>query len=290
MEDFDKYLSGEMNEEERRRFEQAMADDPALQAEWQVWEGLRQLRQEKKVAEVAVARKAWERQRLFRRLLMGCALAGLFVLAVFVFFKNEKTPTVTAPPGQNAPTEQPVQPTEKEDVEPVLPQKKETKQAPIAATKPSGNTYPAPNVRGENAGNKAWKALLDQVWHTDYPPAGAVFDEPFGQADQLLKDRDFNKAYVNLQQLERSLPDNDTLCFMKGYCLMQMGEGAEALAYFEKIETPPPAWEPQLQWYRGLSLLLAGEKEKALAAFRGIASAPQHPYRPQSQRAIRLLE
>lgn len=300
MEDFDQYLNGEMNNGERRRFEQALSADPALQAELRVREGLRQLRLEQKVRQVATDRKGWEHKRNWRRLLLGCALAGLVGLAVFVWVRKEPippTPPSSQWPTQETPAVEPSQPTEKEEVAPTLPEKKEGKPGsqPIAETQLPDDlplpAYPSPNVRGEEGSeDKAWKALLDQVWYADYPPAGIVPSEAFAQADQLLKSRDFNKAYVRLQRLERNLPASDTLRLLKAYCLMQMGEGAEALGYFEKLEEQQPNWQPHLQWYRGLSLLLTGERAKALAEFKRIAAAPKHPYNKQGERAVGVLE
>jgi tetratricopeptide (TPR) repeat protein len=93
-----------------------------------------------------------------------------------------------------------------------------------------------------------------------------------------------------LQRLERKLPENDTLRLLKGYCLMEMGEGAEALIYFEKLKGKKPDWELTLEWYRGLSSLLTGDKEQAMAIFSKIAAEPRHPYREQSKKAIQVLK
>ena len=164
---------------------------------------------------------------------------------------------------------------------------------PIAETTPDeldSPLYPSPNIRGENSENPAWKALLDKIWYTDYPLANTLLSEPFKPADQLLKSRDFNNAYVRLQRLERNLPPNDTLRLMKGYCLLEMGEGAEALVSLDGLETQQPNWNAQLEWLRGLALVLSGQKEKAIAQFKSIVSQTKHPYRLQSERAVELLK
>ncbi|MBC7774715.1 MAG: hypothetical protein H7246_04690, partial [Phycisphaerae bacterium] len=150
--------------------------------------------------------------------------------------------------------------------------------------------FPAPNIRGENSENKEWKALLNQVWYTDYPMVDLSSSEPFSKADQSLRTRDFNTAYVQLQRLERKLPENDTLQFLKGYCLLEMGEGAEALRYFSGLEQEHADWSMRLDWYRGLAQLLQGDKQTAKAVFEKIAATPTHTYRKQAGRARQLLK
>jgi predicted Zn-dependent protease len=128
------------------------------------------------------------------------------------------------------------------------------------------------------------------VWHTDYPPPGFAVSGRFAQADALLKTRDFTGAYVQLQRLERNLPANDTLRFMKGFCMLEMGEGVEALTYLEGLGSRQPAWKMQVEWYRALGLLLSGDTRKARAAFRDIGATPGHTYRQQGMKAAQLLE
>lgn len=283
-----------MSEGERRRFEKALDDDPALQTELRVREGLRQLRLEKKLEEVAAARMDWERKRTWRRILLGCTIAGLFGLAVFVWVNTERTP---APPSniqepvQETPVIEPSQPAEKEAV---LPEEKEVKpeRQPIAAAEPSEEQLTAPqtfpNLRGEAA--TEMKKWLGQIWFAQYPFPGMKPSEVFGEADALLKGREYEKAYSKLQRLERQVPDNDTLRILKGYCLMYLGEGAEALRYFDGVEEQPLPVRQLLEWYRGQCLLLSGDKAGALAAFKAMADSPGHGYQRQGRNAVRVLE
>ncbi|MCK6694766.1 MAG: hypothetical protein L6Q97_22030 [Thermoanaerobaculia bacterium] len=67
----------------------------------------------------------------------------------------------------------------------------------------------------------ALAALLDRVWYMDFPPAGTRFAPPYDEAGRLLQARDFSKAYVRLELLERANPASDTLRLLKGYCLRQ---------------------------------------------------------------------
>ena len=88
-------------------------------------------------------------------------------------------------------------------------------------------------IRGDETADKARKALLDQLWYTDYPLTGLKTSQSFTKADESLKKRDFNAAYLELGRLEGQMAQNDTLLYLKGYCLMEMGEGEEALAGFD---------------------------------------------------------
>ncbi len=299
MEDFEKYLNGEMTEGERRRFELALTDDPVLQAELRVREGLRQLRLQKKVDEVAAARKDLERRGNWRWVMLCCAIAGLVGLAVFVWVKQQAvppTPPSSQWPTQEAPAVEPSHQTEKETTAPILPEKKEAKpgRRPIAEAQPSGGSLPPPadlpNLRGEEVEAKELKNLLDQVWYAQYPLQGMKPVEVFAEADTLLMGREYGKAYAKLQRLERKLPDSDTLRILKGYCLMYMGEGADALRYFERIKAPQDPWKPLLEWYRGQCLLLAGRREEALVVFKKIAADPKHLYQSQGKTAVRYME
>lgn len=300
MEEFDKYLKGKMEEEERRLFEQKMAEDSALQTELELREGLRQVHFQGKVNQVATLRQQWQRRRFWRMLgFSGLLLGAAISLLIFMLNQNKKETSseeISTELPQNNTLDQSTKKENKTEQKKSERQKQTPKQkytGPIAEANPDELTsplYPSPNIRGENEENPAWKALLDKIWYTEYPLANTSVSEIFKPADQLLKSRNFNDAYVSLQRLERNLPANDTLRLMKGYCLLEMGEGAEALVVFEGLEAQHPNWNPQLEWLRGLALVISGEKEKAVAQFLGIASQTKHPYRLQSERAIQLLK
>lgn len=238
--------------------------------------GLEELLLQKKVAEVAIQRKRLEQQRFWRNLI----LAGILLLALYgsylVLFPAQ-TPS--------APVEQRQTP---------VPAPLQTPPGPIAQNKPATNPpeprYPSPNIRGENQANPAREALLNQIGHPDYPPAGVTLNERFNPSGDLLKARDFNNAYVQLQRLERKSPENDTLQLLKGYCLLEMGEGAEALVYFQKLGQKQVSWTPTLQWYQGLGYLLTDDRQRAIGIFRKISTTPQHPFRERSKKALQVLE
>jgi hypothetical protein len=196
---------------------------------------------------------------------------------------------------------------------------------PIAQVRPSERLskprYPAPDVtmiRGDEEADKAQKALLNKIWYTDYPLTGLRLASAYKDADQLLQQRDFNAAYLELSRLERVQADslsrrierrnkkrmeedstyrpvaaltapNDTLLYLKAYCMLEMGEGLGAMVNFGQIRTPDPAWMPQIEWYRSLAMTLAGEKEKALAVFREIAAQKGHRYRREAEKAVIMM-
>ncbi len=176
------------------------------------------------------------------------------------------------------------------------PEKKETKteRQPIAGVQPSNDQLPPPtdfpNLRGEEVEATELKNLLDQIWYAQYPPSGLKLDEAFADANALLVGREYGKAYGKLQRLERKLPDNDTLRILKGYCLMYMGEGTEALQYFDGVGEQQLPTQQLLEWYQGQCLLLSGDKAGAMMVFKKIADDPKHLYQQQGKTALRFLK
>ncbi|HMR44202.1 MAG TPA: hypothetical protein PKC40_10225 [Saprospiraceae bacterium] len=301
MEEIEKYLSGKMEKEAQRLFEQKMASDPDLQTEVYLREGLKHLRLQKKIEEIAATRRHIMKVRRRKRILIIAAFVGLLGLVVFLFFKNQnavpnqKTLSNPEMPAEKKDQTNELSPqSEKDQIAPsVIEKNKAENQKPIAEVapenKPASPFFPAPTVRGENDIDEKSKATLDQIWYTDYSSSQLEFGANYKEIDELLKARNFENAYVRLQRLERKIPPSDTLRFLKGYCLMEMGEGAASLSYFENLEERQPDWRPKLEWFRGLSLILAGEKEKALVQFRKIIAEKGHPYSKHSERAVQLL-
>ncbi len=269
------------------------ADEPERAAAERIRQGLSGLRLEQKLAEVAAERRAGQRRRFGQRLIAGTVLLVL-IGAAMLFFREKNTPASLPSP---QPTEKQKVPDNQPTTAPEMPTETPAEQpenVPIAGNRPPReqptSRYPAPDIRGENSGDSARQTLLNRIWYTDYPPQGLVLADTFQKADRLLRARDFTRAYVQLQALERKMPANDTLRFLKGYCLLEMGEGAEALRYFDQLDRRHPDWARRLEWYRGLGLLLAEEREKALAAFKKIVATPGHPYRQPAKKASQLLE
>src|SRR5690606_9050262 len=138
--------------------------------------------------------------------------------------------------------------------------------------------YPAPNIRGGGPQDTALANLLDRIWYMDFPPAGARFAPPFDETGQLLQERDFSKAYLRLELLERTKTGNDTLRFLKGYCLLEMGQGGQAAGYLEQTGDDKPIWSEYWQWYRALGLLSSGDRDEAKRILEKIRKAPKHHF------------
>lgn len=299
MEKYEQYLSDNADDDERR-------------AAAQVMEGLAGLRLESKLHEVAAEQAAQHRRRFWRRILFTlAALAFLAAVAYWFLGKNETMPA--APPSEkpapSAPAPLKEQAPEQDKLEkprekPPIAQIKAKEEVPVPPD-PIFPTFalqdelipeplnPAPDLvgrRGESQANTALKTLLDQLWYVDYPLPGLDISEAFPSIDEKLKKRDFTTAYFELEQLGSARPTNDTLQSLQAYCLLQTGEGQEALFHFNQIQRRQLAWEPQLEWYRGLALLLADKKSEALAQFSAIAANPGHPYRRQARKAMKLLQ
>ncbi|MBE2206116.1 MAG: hypothetical protein IAE84_00960 [Saprospiraceae bacterium] len=284
MEELDKYLSGQMSDEERPAFEKRLAEQPDLQAALLVREGLQQWRIERSVAAAAQLRKGYERRaRRQRRVWSG--LAAACVLGALAWWYFPKSTNSALPP--SPPVELPA-----DSIAPQPPAPPSPSSGPVIAERQAspGSFSPAPNVRGSEHEAAASQALLDQLWYGAYPPASWQPDEELAPADTLLRQRSFAQAYVRLQRLEMRRPDNDTLRLMKGYCLLEMREGAEALRYLENLEARQPEWKAYLQWHRGLARLLNGEQAAAVQEFRVIAAQAGHPFAAQARKALGVLE
>ncbi len=282
--------------EEHKQYLSDHADEAERRAAAQVMEGLQGLRLEDKVASVAVERAALYRRIFWQRIVIAMVALAFIAGAAYLLVGRKSTSIAPTPP--QLPVEQPQKSPVPRDNQ-VVPSEKgkdNTGSVPIAQVRPSERLanprYPAPEItliRGDQESNKTFQTLLNQLWYTDYPLRGLTSKDPFKQADENLKNRDFNAAYIALNRLENQMAVNDTLRYLKGYCLLEMGEGNEALANFDPLQGRHAAWEPQLQWYRGLAMLLAGERAKALDLFRQVKTLPKHPYRKQAEKAAGLL-
>jgi len=310
--DIEAYLDGELRGAKLEAFEAEMRSNPAFTKEVEL---MRQLTKDIEVQgvreEVKKILKEDTPSRNDKKGLWFGMFLGIAVVALVAYFlKPEEDASISAPVLQQqkmAPStesnEQEDGEVEKKEIEsdieedktpPSEKQRKKKAPGPIAQN-PSANPlsaplHPSPNVRGQSNDNKEWKALLDQLWYTSFPPANTTINAPFDEAAQLLGQRNFTKAFVKLEILERKIPQNDTLNYLKAYCLMEMGEGKDALRYFDQLEESHPDWQAELQWYRGLSQLLFGGSKDAIPVFKNIVATPDHPFKQQSQKALELLK
>jgi tetratricopeptide (TPR) repeat protein len=311
MEDFEQYIDDKDDAGARRAAEQ-------------VKEGLAGMRLESRLRAVAAERAAWQRRA--RRIQLLVALALLFFVAgacYYFFRKKENAPT--PPPLQPPPVPQQISPPINNTPPNFLPSKEKKPRQPMVQSTPDGPLrsprYRAPNVpviRGYATNQQVQKDLLDQIWYTDYPLTGLQLPTFYAYADQLLQQRNFKAAFRELGRLERVQADsmsrqierrnkkrleedntyqpvfalpapNDTLVYLRAYCSLEMGESGAALVGFNRASTVNPAWTPQIQWYRALSLALSGEKAQALEVFREIAAQKKHPYQREAEKAVRIF-
>jgi hypothetical protein len=297
MEDINKYLNADANEEER-------AAAALLQ------EGFSALRLERKVEAAAAARARAKRQQRNNR--FGAVLLLLSLsIAFWLWFSKQET-TTSAPFTEEKPVEQekklPTSPAPAEEEEPASVLEKEAPpvetpertiptrppgNVPIAQAEPSlpppSYGAPATYLRGGTQ-EAAGKKLLDQLWYTGYPLTGLRPAEQYMAVDELLRKRTFTTAYVRLQRLDRQLVPNDTLRYLQAYTLLEMGQGQEALALLDQLEQPPAEWLPQVEWYRGLAALLVDDKTTAMAIFQKIAKQKNHPYQLQARKALKVYQ
>lgn len=319
--DIEAYVEGKLSATENRTFEKEMAKNEDLAAAVNMHRQLakdlqniglsntiRAALSEKVPSPVASTKGKWSKWLTATALLI-LLLIGFF--GISKFSQKEKQNPITTPPieieenqsleNQNQNQFKPTEPSipekrldqtekkqDKETKQPVLP---ENEPIAIADDIPSlaPPLHPSPNLRGNSQDNEAWKEFLDKIWYTEYPISGLVLTKDFAQVDAELLERNFAKAYVRLQRLERKMPQNDTLQLLKGYCLIEMGEGQEALVNFENLEDNHPEWAMYLEWNRGLANLLKGEKEIAKMAFQLISKQEKHPYQQEAKKALALL-
>lgn len=298
------YINGELSKEELVAFEKAMAENPELAMEVNT---LRQLTEDVELQvlreQVAMALEDKPTLPRVRPLYWWWVGSLIIVLAGGLYYYNTSgdTQSVLVP---NHETKEKLSPAPSENeqvdeintpVEEAIPkQEVSTEEGPIASQKTISDLtpppYPSPTVRGQQEVDENWKALLDQVWYTNYLPKDYKLSTSLKQADSLLQNRDFPAAYVRLKTLERQLPDNDTLQMMKGYCLLEMGQGQEALYYFNELESAHPDWKDYLDWHRGLACLIMKDKQQAVQWMNKVVSEEDHLYIRQAQRALLLIE
>jgi hypothetical protein len=319
MEEFviEAYLDGTLNQEEKKAFEKAMKQDADLANEVAM---MRQLTKDLKtigLREEVRAALATPSPGRFSYKWISIPVVLLLVVLYFLFFK--KTPTNNSTNSEPSDTIQPtILPDNEEDKstptleietpikevpptpeleapkKPIKEKPQDKLEQPIAEATPSQTlpppVFPAPNIRGQQQNEEAQNALLNAIWYTQYPPKNIQFAPTFEKVDQLIKDRDFSKAYIRLQFLERKMPNNDSLQYLKAYCLLEMGEGREALRNFENIEADSFKEAAEVEWYKGIAFLMTNNKDQALAIFEKISNDNNHPFQQQALKALNLIK
>ncbi len=297
--DIEAYLEGSLSQEAQAAFEQELRQNPAFAQQVEAQRKAIQLLRRQLLRERVTTALAEEPVRRKTRRWWWALVGTLLILLAGYFFILRKKPGNPLPANQETVPPDTARENEKilnvpsQEGKTIEDKKAPDQPQPVAENKPSGllpPAYPSPNVRGQNDGNEAWKALLDKVWYTQLPPGAARFGTSYADIVKALSEREFEGAFVQLEMLESTLPESDTLRLLKGFCLLEMGEGSDALRYFSKLEDKQPGWKAWLEWHRGLALLLMGEVRKAAPEFRKIAKEKNHPFQRQSQKALDILE
>lgn len=299
--DIEAYLEGSLSQEEQAEFEQELRRNPdfahRVEIQRKATQLLRRHLLREQVNSVLKEKTVHRRTRRWIWVILGTLL---ILLAGYFFYLRKKQPGILPAHPEAATPDTirinetpPVAAPEITSEQPTLEDKKAPeKPQPIAEGKPSElplPAYPSPSVRGQGGNNAAWKTLLDRIWYTQLPPNAASFKARYTETVKSLSKRDFENAFVQLETLEGALPENDTLRLLKGYCLLEMGEGSDALRYFDQLEIKQQGWKTWLEWHRGLALLLSGDTKKAIPEFRKIAGSFNHPFRRQGQKALELV-
>lgn len=328
MKDFDipGYLDGKLSGKELEDFNQKLESNAAFREEV---EGFRQIAKDLKRGflreQLAAALQSGNdsppddfqgKKAVFDRRFLWLLLF-LPVLGLLLFYVKSnssesevpKTEPIEEPEFEESkPAKKKIKPTLPDPIQPVEPEKEKPKverksspkveptpksKPPIFAenkpTKPSPNDDFEPRFRGENLSDEERDDLIDSIWWSAFPPEGVEFGKPFEQVSELLKNKEFQMAYIRLKSLERKLPQSDTLLFLKGYCLTELREGTAAIKEFEQLEAVPEAWKNTVEWYSGLNYFLIGENEKSIEIFRKISGKEEHSFKKQSKRALEFL-
>ena len=257
MEELDKYLSGELPEEERQSFEQQLAVDRSLQMELQLREGLRQMHWQKRINQATVIRlqsqKAW-----LKRLLWVGLMLPIFVLVVFSAYKiltsNQK-------PENNSESEF------QKQLVPRIEDNQNTSKTPSQKQKPL--------TRGPIAEHR----VIDQFDTEPTPGMRSVYLE-LDPLTQKVLDSLFTKT---LQLRPLQLDKN----WSKALDLLIEGNVQSAKSYIFALEKTNAQ---AANWLLTLAFLGEGRSEEAQKMLREISKEPNHPYARVAARALELLE
>lgn len=300
--DIEKYLNNEMSEAERLAFEQQLQSDPALQRqldEQRVFlERLKsQMLREKIAAAIANGGGGNPPQHTTKKKWVFSLFILLFLTVGLLWFFYPNNDNEIAIPIDDPLYEEP-QPADVEDVaepptqkeaEQETPEVRQIPQRPIAE---NPTTQPPPKqsgVRGDDANREDWDKLVESVWVTRFEPLSGEFNKRFAPVANLLKEKNTTDAFVQLYLLEREAPENDTLAFLKGCCLLEMREGAQALGYFNKIKNKS-SWSENIAWYKSLAYLINLEKEKAIQEAELITKNKNQLFYGEAKRLLEVFQ
>ena len=132
--------------------------------------------------------------------------------------------------------------------------------------------------------------LLSALWYTAFDSTVTRYPPRFRTAVSALGRWDFPTAIVELNELGRSTPTNDTLAYLKGYCLLELFDGDGAAGYFERLDAPGKPWRAEALWYSGLGYLLTENQEKTKTAWEKALKLPETVWRKKAREGLRQLK
>lgn len=297
---FEKYLLGEISEAERASLEQELKNNPELRIQFEkdraFMESLQNVMLRRTIkAALSTPDTPQQNVKSNKRRLTWIMLPVVLLFVSWLVWNNFTVSTPVPPDEMAPPAQVPVKPelpathppgADEENKQVVEKEKREPggqmAQASIAPHSLRG-------LRGNGQKHTPWADLVVKIWDAPFLFTPASFGERYQPVASYLSKNNTVEAYLLLRKLEMQSPGNDTLAFLKGYCLMQMWEGEEAWRYFSQISDKQHPWVDEVQWYEGLCHLLTGEKVDAIAVFMYIAGQKKHPYRSQAAKALKLL-
>ncbi len=295
--DIEAWLAGELPPDERERFEAELARDPALQEEVNRHrelaghlrgQYLRELvttvlQDNPPPAGPVALRKKWR----FGMLTVGIVLLLSCIWWLYPTFLPLSAPGPAPAPEKNSPA------APGNMSPPPAPAPSEKIREPIAQNRPSPSKPAFENItftRGGDTLPADLQKLLSILWYTAFDSAATHYPPRFRTAVSALGQRDFPTAFVELNELEKTAPPNDTLSYLKGYCLLELFDGDGAAGYFERLDAPGKPWQAEAMWYSGLGYLLTEDREKAKAAWEKALKLPETVWRKKAREGLRQLK
>ncbi len=259
MEDLDKYLSGEMNDAERQRFEAKLATDEDLNTLQDLRLGLKHLHLKKKTGEVAILRQQWRKKQIQKNWLRWGFLIGISLLGVFIGYKKYFSST--------APAEKTVPERQGEEVVPGLKESGTTKKEPESKTK---RKYTGPIADG---------GVVDHFDVETGSTMRGVYEDLDSLSLQVL-----DTLIIYTTQLP---PPSKRENWNKALEQLIGGKPQLAKSYIFELEKTDAQ---EARWLLAVALLAEGRNDESLEILQTIAQKPEHPRSSVAARALDLLE
>ena len=257
MEELDKYLSGELPEEERQSFEQQLAADRSLQMELRLREGLRLLHWQKRINQATAMRM--QPQKAWLKRLLGYTL-GLLICLIVVFAVYKKSTSQQKTESNRGPGLQ-------KDLFPTVEDKQNTKKTPSKQQKPL------------NRGPIADEKVIDQF---DLEPTSGR-RSVYVDLDPLTQEV-LDSLFAKTLQSPLSQADKNWSTALQ---LLIEGKPQSAKPYVFALEKTNAL---AANWLLTLILLGEGRSEEAQKMLQEVSKEPNHLYKTAATRALELLE